>query len=490
VEEARALLLARALEEGDRTGELTSARERERAGAEARASGGEGADTTRLVARARALVELAAGRERAVKALAAGSTTGAGAVWMAPLALVLGLSTHLLGGRSVNVLAFPLLGALVWNATVYLLLLVAWIRGLARREVGATSSHGLLSGLVSSRLGARVTRLVTGAGARSSGVLTAVGARFADLWLACVRPLLVTRVRVALHVSAAALVAGLVAGMYLRGIAFEYRAQWESTFLGPDAARALLGTLLGPASHLSGIALPDLAAIHGTGEGAGGPAAPWIHLWAITAGLFVVVPRLALAALDAGHAARLSRALPFPMSEVYWRRLRGSGGAEVRVLVVPYGAAPAPRVADRLRVLLHDLLGARAEIVQADALEYGAEGQAIEPPPEPGCLVLLFALAQTPELEVHARLLAELRARTTPGGRLLVVVDGSAYAERLGEGATGRERLAERRRAWDRAAREAGLAVTHIDLAVGLDEQDLERAEAALWTAPGGGGAS
>jgi hypothetical protein len=337
-----------------------------------------------------------------------------------------------------------------------------------------------------------VTRLVGGAGGGASALLTAVSARFADLWLAAVRPLLITRVRAALHLAAAFLVVGLVAGMYLRGIAFEYRAQWESTFLDADAARSLLAALLGPASRLSGIELPELAGIgafEGAGQGAGGgPAAPWIHLWAITAGLFVLLPRLTLAGIDAARARRLARALPLDLSEPYWRRLQGAGGAGQRARVVPYGAALTPRAADRLRLLLHDVLGARAEIVQAEPLAYGAEADALGAPGDGSCLVLVFSLAQTPELEVHARLLGELRAGAAPGGRLLVVVDGSSYAERLGESATARERLAERRRAWERAAREAGLEVLHAELSSGAAEDLVERAEAALWTAPDGGG--
>jgi hypothetical protein len=377
----------------------------------------------------------------------------------------------------------------VWNLAVYAFLLVAWLRGLGRSDLTAARPVGLVRRLVQSRLGARLVRLLPGDGARTA--ITQVGARFADLWVAAARPLLAARVRVVLHLSAAALVLGLVAGMYLRGIAFEYRAQWESTFLGEEAAQSLLAILLGPASRLSGIELPALAGIgafEGSPDGGGGPAAPWIHLWAITAALFVLLPRLALAGFDAVRAQRLARALPLDLSEPYWRRLQAPGGPGQRALVVPYGAALAPRAADRLRLLLHDVLGARAEIVQAEALAYGAEAEALETSGDSGCLVLVFSLAQTPELEVHARLLSELRAGAAGGARMLVVVDGSSYSERLGDSAAARERLAERRRAWERAAREAGLDVLHAELSAGAPEDLLERAEAALWTAPERGG--
>lgn len=483
VADARALLLARALEESDRSGRLTSARERERAG-----ESGHGEDeVAQLVQRARALVDLAGGRAGGIRALESGATTGAGAAWLAPAALVLGLATHLLGGRYVNVLAFPLLGALTWNAVVYVASLVDWLRRAGRRGEHTRRAGGLVRGLLESRIGAHLIRLAPGGRAGEGATVTAIGARFADLWLAAARPLIGARVRTGLHLAAAALVAGLVAGMYVRGLAFEYRAQWESTFLTEETARALLSTLLGPASRLSGIELPDLAGIRapdGSGE-----AAAWIHLWALTAGLFVLVPRLALAAVEATCASRLAHALPLDLSEAYWRRLRGpGGGAGTRVVVLPYGAQLAPRPADRLRLLLHDLLGARADVVLGTALEYGAEVDTVAVPDGRGCLVAVFTLAQTPELEVHGRFLAELRSRVEPGGRLLVLVDGSAYAERLGDSATARERLHERRRAWDRAAREAGLQPLHLDLGAGVDAATLERAEVVLWTAPDGEG--
>ena len=63
---------------------------------------------------------------------------------------------------------------------------------------------------------------------------------------------------------------------------------------------AIVTTVLAPASALSGIALPDAASFSALrftpdNPGAGAPAAPWIHLIALTLALVVVVPRLVLA---------------------------------------------------------------------------------------------------------------------------------------------------------------------------------------------------
>ena len=50
--------------------------------------------------------------------------------------------------------------------------------------------------------------------------------------------------------------------------------------------------VLGPASLVSGVAVPAVPP-----QGELSPAAPWIHLWAASAGLFIVLPRLMLLAM-------------------------------------------------------------------------------------------------------------------------------------------------------------------------------------------------
>ena len=54
-------------------------------------------------------------------------------------------------------------------------------------------------------------------------------------------------------------------GPLLRGIAFEYRASWESTFLDAPSVRPIVASLYAPGAFLTGIPLPDVdavAAIH------------------------------------------------------------------------------------------------------------------------------------------------------------------------------------------------------------------------------------
>ena len=159
------------------------------------------------------------------------------------------------------------------------------------------------------------------------------------------------RAETLLHAGAAALGLGLIAGLYARGLVLDYRAAWESTLLSPAAAHALVTWVLQPASVLSGIALPDAAAFaslqaaHGDSR-AGAPAAPWIHLFALTLLWAVVLPRTLLALLCLGRAGLLARRFRLPLDEPYFQRLaRLQRGGAAQVAVWPYGHAPSPQAA-------------------------------------------------------------------------------------------------------------------------------------------------
>src|SRR5436853_594858 len=66
---------------------------------------------------------------------------------------------------------------------------------------------------------------------RGSAPLPHALATFATEWSHLATPLYVARAARLLHAAAALFAAGIVAGLYLHGIAVEYRASWESTFL-------------------------------------------------------------------------------------------------------------------------------------------------------------------------------------------------------------------------------------------------------------------
>ncbi|HEY4066827.1 MAG TPA: DUF2868 domain-containing protein, partial [Burkholderiaceae bacterium] len=273
---------------------------------------------------------------------------------------------------------------------------------------------------------------------------------FAAEWLRVSAPLSAARAATLLHAAAAALGLGLIAGLYLRGLVLDYRAGWESTFLSAVNAHAVLKTLLAPALALSGLTMPDATAfaamreVHGAAE-AGAPAAPWIHLLALTLALVVVLPRTVLAALGALRAQWLARRIALPLQTPYFQALaRARQGEVASVFVLPYASTPGEPTQVALRKLIAKALGDNAQLEFGATLAFGAEDDAAAMPRPPAGTTLgvaLFDLAATPELENQGRVAREL-ARAVP---TIVLIDETAFARRFKADAA---RLAQRRDAW------------------------------------------
>ena len=337
-------------------------------------------------------------------------------------AAVSGALTNALGpARHVSVLAFPLAGILAWNLLVYAAL-VARTAARARGRRSPTGRLGRAGGWLEGAWLAGLARRL-GVAARSALVADAVRG-FARLWLPTAAPLIAARVQIVLHLAALAVALGALAGMYVSGIALEYRATWETTWLDARAVQRYLDTLLGPAARVLVAPVPDVALLRGpTGEG---PAAPWIHLWAATLVLVVVIPRAALALVDAAIGGRLARWLPVEIDVGYARRALHSGrGVATRVEVVYYSCAPGTPLRERLHTTLQEEAGARAAVRDAAQLEYGDAPivSSWRVARSSGLIVVVFPLAQTPEADVHGEFVEGLR-------RLARLAGSSAWSSR------------------------------------------------------------
>jgi hypothetical protein len=478
---AREVLLIRAIELGDPDGAALPLPERARAGREAAAvppvAGPEHAggslsaeQEAYLVRRARLAREWLEPRYPALAGLSRASGTRTWVFALLPAAvLVLGAAGSGMGaGRAINILAFPLLGMLAWNLAVYALLA---LRAARPPAAAAAHAHPLR------RFAAWLLQPSAGGGRRPAGADAALSrglALFARDWAAFSAPLAAVQAARLLHLCAATLAVGAVSGMYLRGLAFAYLAGWESTFLDAHAVESLLGVVLGPASLLTGIPLPDadrLEQIRWAADRAGENAAPWIHLYAATTLLFIVLPRLALALAAERRARRLRRHFPMPdRSDPYLSRLlKGAQGRGETVRVLAYSYRPADPARAALEDRLRQASGGSAAIEPPEFLAYGGEDEYLERAASAAPadrLVLLFNLAATPEEENHgvlARGLLRLAAEGKAARRVDVLVDESAYRERLAGESGAAGRLAQRRAAWGEILR--GLDWEPVDLA-------------------------
>jgi len=389
--------------------------------------------------------------------------------WLLPLgALALGLAANELdNGRRLNILTFPLIGMVAWNLAVFASLGVNSLRRLTPGSRRNSEAHGL------ARLLVRFAGWGQAQGA-TDPLKGALGQFSGDL-LRYASPLTYSRASRALHLAAAALAAGVILGMYLRAMAIEYQAGWESTFLGAGTVHGLLTLVLGPASAVSGIALPthdQLLALRWSEARPGENAGPWIHLYALTAAIFIIAPRLLLALWHSLRALRLSRRFPIPGAEDFYIRqlLRSARGGGGEVRVVPYGFHPPELVRQRLETLLRRILGEGTRIRFDSSVDYGCEDEwlaRVSLERELDHLVVLFNLAATPESENHGALVAGIRRRLaahSQGVALTVLVDEAAYRDRLGRQATADTRVRERRSAWETVLGREGVNVTPVDL--------------------------
>ena len=130
--------------------------------------------------------------------------------------------------------------------------------------------------------------------------LADVVTRFSVNWYAVAAPLVVSRWEVMLHLGALFLATGAVAGMYFQGLFQGYHAIWSSTFItGEPSVIAFVHFIFGPSllvSDLLGLGLASEIDVTRLLSSQGDKAAPWIHLFAITVMLIIVIPRGALAA--------------------------------------------------------------------------------------------------------------------------------------------------------------------------------------------------
>jgi hypothetical protein len=354
----------------------------------------------------------------------------------------------------VDLLSAPLLVIVGWNLLVYLVLLVwllvparttGWARaGLLRRlSVGKASLPRKLPAALMTewvRLSARLTR---------------------------------SRLSRAVHLAAAAFALGAILSLYARGLLNQYAAGWESTFLDARQVHTLLSWLFAPAlavfPFLQGFSLADVEALRFRQPATPAGGERWVHLYAATLLLFVVVPRLLLAALANWRARRLRRNFPLDLEQPYFRALADQIGAGTPAVlrVLPYSFT-LDEARDRgLSAIAAIALGSQARVMLRPSLPYGEEpgdvlGDAKLDDSGVTVTAALFNLAATPEKENHGAFLDYLARHAGRG--VAVLVDESGLVERVGSQPGMDARIAERMALWRQFCGFHGAAATFVNL--------------------------
>ncbi len=457
-------LLVRSIETEDPSAVVLTRDDRQYASAAALAAGPmrdppAAAETTAFLTRRSALaLERLTARYPTLERVRALSRWPAWLSWAIPLgAFAIGMASDALDGERLNILAFPLLALIAWNLLAYLVLIVrAVLRGVGR----APTAHPLRRPL---------EWLVRPASARLAGQPTLERGvqRHAREWSQAAGPLTRSRAGRTLHLGAAMFALGVLAGMLLRArYAASYTAGWSGTWAGAEAEIALLlNLILKPASVLTGIALPTVERVRelrGGGENAG----DWLILWAVTAALFVIIPRLVLAAVAGARATMLAQRVRVA-DDFYLRSLlRNALGRPGNARVVPYGLDLPADARDRLTRVVQAAVGEKTRVSIDPAIAYGAEDEwlarSADGLGDADQLMVLFNLASTPEAENHGALLAGLRQRIgSDGTALLVLLDDSGFRHKLRGQSSAERRVADRVQAW-----RAVLATAAVDPAI------------------------
>jgi hypothetical protein len=238
------------------------------------------------------------------------------------IALVLGFATNLLGpAEKIHVVRNPVLLLVVWNLFVYLVLFVVLLAKPRKKTrpssssvkpAGAKPSENHPQKIVSQgqmNIPWLAQLFVPGLwhflhrvalGVREKKELAGVASRFSINWYGVAGTLVVARWEVMLHLGALFLATGAVAGMYFQGLFQGYQAIWSSTFItGEPSVVAFVHLLFGPSLWVSDLLGLGLAGEIDPGRllsPQGDKAAAWIHLFAITVAITIVIPRAALAA--------------------------------------------------------------------------------------------------------------------------------------------------------------------------------------------------
>ncbi|WUR14906.1 DUF2868 domain-containing protein [[Empedobacter] haloabium] len=438
---ARDVVLVKAIETTDQKREILSDDDRRYANRTARELAQWQASETKSAAtpdhflqqRSEQIIKKLAQRHPAFATFAKRRTGLHALAWLLPvLAFVLGAGLdRITDPHRVDLLSAPLLAIIGWNLLVYAIMLI-W---LCIPKAGVTRARA-----------GWIRRLSVGPSSlprKMPHALSAALFAFMAEWGQLSARLNGARLARTVHLSAALFALGALASLYARGIMAQYGAGWESTFLDATQVHQLLSLLFWPALTLfplQGFTLAEVQALHfASGAGATAAGARWVHLYAATLLLLVVLPRLVLAGVAALRAGWLARRFPLDVTQPYFRQLSDVAGGEAGVLrVLPYSFTLDEARARGLETVAVSLLGERAKVRLLPGVAYGADAPALADDAPVTLTAVLFNLAATPEKENHGAFLAAVVRTIRPA---TVLLDDSAFRARTPDAQRVRERV-------------------------------------------------
>ncbi len=398
-------------------------------------------------------------------------------------AIAAGLFMNGLGeSQRVNLLNFPLLLLLLWNSGMYLSSTLLPFLKSSVHTTWLDTATSWLSKLAEIR-SQRSWRTATFSDSSTTYWVQETTKRFTTLWWPHVKPTWTERLRQLLHVGAVFMAVGIILGMYIRGLALDYQATWESTFLSANQVQMFLHFLLSPAAWLLDHPFPNVSEIVSLQAPQHGPAAPWIHMWAVTAIAAIIIPRSIMVWMRQRSLRQARETFVLPLEHPYFVHLlapdRGQG---VKVDIMSYSYQPSQETKKFLDLALLDLCGNLASIQWQQPIPFGQEySNPAEVSKEVRTSVVIFNAGQTPEGEVQGEWLHSMQTQMEThrrGSRLLVLLDEEPYSTALDD-----NRVIERRQTWQRLSSQYHLSIVPLNANTTSLDQFLQLAQTGLWPA-------
>jgi hypothetical protein len=390
---------------------------------------------------------------------------------MVSIAMAIGFFTdHLTTDRRVNLVEYPLVGLIVWNLLIFV--------GLILRR---------LSNLLTprSRGGGRLAKIIgrwrlPAAFSLRDGSAPLWIRQYTKAWDALSARLNQIRLEMVFHTAAMFFALGALASLYVRGFFMEYRAGWESTFFSAASIHAIASVVLAPGALLLNMSIPDVqhvASLQVPGN-PGETARDWIHLYAASILVCVIIPRFVLALMCSVASWRQQRSFPLPINNAYFTTLRSiRRGGNAVVLAIPFRYELTPQIRRNLAKLLERLHGLTVDVLIQQPVLMGDntdEWKAALGSDEHIAVFVTFSLTATAEPDTHGQLMARILRDVDGRTPVIPIVDSGTYADR------DADRFRERCNQWRSVFDEIRCKPLFLNLARPDDEDGLQHLEARL----------
>ena len=318
------------------------------------------------------------------------------------ISFLIGLGSNYLGsGLKVNILLNPLTILLGWNFAVYLLLLLKGTIFRKRPRLPADKVFQLIN--FARKIIDKFNFLFV---KRSKKATLLRNARiyFIELWLQVANVLSATRVFSILNAMAIALTCGVVVGLYLRGLFQEYQFAWFSTF-DKSIVMNLGKVIFAPVLFLTQESMPK--------ENMG---AAWIHLFAVSAVFYILVPRFLILFHTRFKIKKLAESIKPDLTQPFFKNW---GMDTVDLDLYSYSYSLDENKLFNLNETLKRVYGLFGKQVSKNIPWGGDLPRSFN---QERISVFCFNAAQTPENEVHGEFLKRMLQRLNS---CIVIVDYS-----------------------------------------------------------------